>query len=134
MRRSMLLGTDWLGKNYGLALDLGRPRPAKLSHHVNCLRGFPHCNPSLLRLALPLAGPAGLIDLDRDGKRFRAAAIAGAAHRGCAEIVEADGDAGMGVGGADAVGGVDPGPAKIRHKRFRPGVPCLLIDDAIRAY
>src|SRR5438874_1448947 len=47
----------------------------------------------LLRLALPLARPAGLIDLDRDIERFRAAAIAGAAHGGRAEIIQPDRDA-----------------------------------------
>src|SRR6185436_15426535 len=43
-----------------------------------------------LRLALP---PAGLVHLDRDRQRFHAAAVAGAAHRRRAEIVEPDGDA-----------------------------------------
>jgi hypothetical protein len=52
----------------------------------------------ILRLALALPLPsAGLVDLDRHRQRFHAAAIAGAAYRGGAEIIQADGDAGMGV-------------------------------------
>src|ERR1700694_3679228 len=90
-------------------------------------------NDVFLRLALPLALPSGLIDLDLYRQRFHAAAIAGAAHRGGAEIVEADCDAGMGVGGANAVGRMEPAPAEIRHERLRPGVAGLLIDHAVGA-
>src|SRR5438876_8950914 len=87
-----------------------------------------------LRLALPLSlPPGGLIDLDRNGERLVAATIAGAADRRCAEVVEADGDAGMGVGGADAVGGVEPDPAQIRHEGLRPGVAGCRIDGAVGA-
>src|SRR5882757_5976188 len=46
----------------------------------------------LLRLALPLAGPPGLIDLDRDRQHFAAAAVAGAAHRRGAQVIQPDGD------------------------------------------
>src|SRR5258708_6521046 len=88
---------------------------------------------SQLRLALPLTGPAGLLDLDRHGQRLHPAAIAGAAHRCGAEIVEADGDAGMRVGGADAVRGIEPDPAEIGHEGFRPGVAGLLVDHAVGA-
>src|SRR5437899_3878377 len=64
-----------------------------------------------LRLALPLAGPPSLFDLDRDRQRFRTSAITGAAHRRGAEVVEPDGDTGMGVGSAEAVGGIEADPA-----------------------
>ena len=77
--------------------------------------------------------PAGLIDLDGHRSVSIAAAIAGAAHRGGAEIVEPDGDAGMGVGGADAVGGIEADPAEIGHIGFRPGVAGLLVDHAVGA-
>src|SRR5258708_11080018 len=85
------------------------------------------------RLALPLALPPGLIDLDVNRQRFHAAAVAGAAHRGCAEIIQPDGDAGVRVGGADAVCRIEPDPAEIRHERLRPGVAGLLIDHAVGA-
>src|SRR5277367_1676594 len=62
------------------------------------------------RLALPLSRPAGLIDPDRDRQGLRTTAVAGAAHRCCAEIIQTDRDAGMCIGGADAVGGVEPDP------------------------
>ena len=76
---------------------------------------------------------SGLLDLDRNRQRFHAAAIAGAAHRRCAEIVEPDGDAGMGVGGADAVGRIEADPAEIGHEGFRPGMAGLLVDHAVGA-
>src|SRR5712664_116194 len=85
------------------------------------------------RLRLPLALPSGLIDLDRYRQGFHAAAIAGAAHRRGTEIIEADGDAGMRVGGADAVCRIEPDPAEIRHERLRPGVAGLLIDHPVGA-
>src|SRR6202158_790760 len=85
------------------------------------------------RLRLRLALPPGLIDLDRDRQRFHAAAIAGAAHRRGAEIVEADGDTGVRVGGADAVCRIEPDPAEIRHECLRPGVAGLLIDHTVGA-
>src|ERR1700694_1370458 len=85
-----------------------------------------------LRLALALTlASAGLIDLERYRQRPHAAAIAGAAHRGGAEIIEANGDAGMRVGGADAVGRIEPDPAEIRHERLGPGVAGLLIDHTV---
>src|ERR1700722_13911443 len=85
-----------------------------------------------LRLPLTLSS-AGLIDLDRHRERFHAAAIAGAAHWCGAEIIEADGDAGMRVGGADRIGRIEPDPAEIRHECLRPGVAGLLIDHAVGA-
>src|SRR5689334_5113037 len=86
-----------------------------------------------LRLALPLAGAPGLFDLDRDRQCFRAAAIAGATHRRRAEIIEPDGDTGVGIGSADAVGGVEADPAEVRHVGFRPGVAGLLVSGAVGA-
>src|ERR1700687_3436432 len=85
------------------------------------------------RLRLRLALPPGLIDLDRDRQRFHAAAIAGAAHRRGAEIIEADGDAGVRVGGADAVCRIEPDPAEIGYERLHPGVAGLLIDHPVGA-
>src|SRR5581483_902274 len=86
-----------------------------------------------LRLPLRLAGPAGLIHFDRHRQGLVAAAIAGAADRGGAEIVEADGDAGMRLGGADAVGGIEADPAEIGHEGLRPGVAGRLVDGAVGA-
>src|SRR5260370_14105964 len=88
---------------------------------------------AISRLVLPLALPSDVVDLDRDRQRYHAAAIAGAAHRRGAEIVEADGDAGVRVGGADAVCRIEPDPAEIRHERLRPGVTSLLIDHPVGA-
>jgi hypothetical protein len=65
---------------------------------------------TVLRLALPLPS-ASLFDPDRYSERFHAAAVAGATHRRRAEIVQAEGDAGVGVAGADAVGRIEPDPA-----------------------
>src|ERR1700689_4882404 len=89
--------------------------------------------PRRLRLALPLAGPSDLLDLDLDGQGFRAAAVAGAAHGGRAEIIETDGDTGMGVGAADGIGRIEADPAEIRHEGFGPGVTGLLVDHAVGA-
>src|ERR1700757_1210380 len=87
----------------------------------------------LLRLALPLPRAPDLLDLDRHCERLRTAAIAGAAHGRRAEIIEADRDADMGLGGANAVGGVESDPAEIWHEGFGPGMAGRLIDHAVRA-
>src|ERR1700736_6190613 len=50
--------------------------------------------------ALVLHLPRGLRDVDRHAQRLAAAALAGAAHRGRTEEIEADGDAHVGVGRA----------------------------------
>ncbi|KTT92403.1 hypothetical protein NS44R_14560, partial [Mammaliicoccus sciuri] len=55
-----------------------------------------------------------------------------ASRRG-AEIVETDGDTGMGVGGADAVGGVEADPAEVGHEGLGPGVAGLLVHHAVGA-
>src|SRR5204863_7932274 len=86
---------------------------------------------SLLRLALPLTRAPGLFDLDRDRQRLRAAAIAGAAHRRGAEVVEPDRDTGLSVGGAEAVGGIEADPAEASHVGFRPGMAGLLVHRAV---
>src|SRR5258707_14516636 len=91
------------------------------------------CSWGSLRLALPLTRPPGLFDLDRDRQRFRAAAVTGAAHRRGAEVVEPDRDTGMGVGGAEAVGGIEADPAEVRHVGFRPGMAGLLVHRAVGA-
>src|SRR5205814_3841961 len=83
-------------------------------------------------LRLPLTLPAArLFDLDRHGEGFHAAAISGTAHRRPAEVVEPDGDAGMRVGGGDAVSGIETDPAEIGHERLRPGVAGLLMHHAV---
>src|SRR5690348_9385330 len=88
-----------------------------------------------LRLALPLRlpGSPGLIDLHRHRQRLAAAAVAGAADGGGAEIVEADGDAGVSLGGADAIRRIEADPAEVGHEGFRPGVSGLLVDHAVGA-
>src|SRR5258708_4947380 len=90
-------------------------------------------NDEKLRLRLPLALPPGVIDLDRYRQGFGAAAIAGAAHRRRAEIIQPDGDARMRVGGADPVCRIEADPAEVRHERLGPGVAGLLIDHAVGA-
>src|SRR5579871_6273467 len=82
-------------------------------------------------LRLPLALPAGLIDLDRNRQRLGAAAVAGAADGSGAEIIEAEGDAGMGVGGANRIRRIEGHPTEIRHEGFGPGVPGGLVHDAV---
>src|ERR1700760_2772326 len=97
--------------------------------HSGLAQGPPRDGEGRLPLALRLAlAAAGLVDLDRDGQGFHAAAVARAADRGGAEIVEADRDARVGVGGADRIGGIEPDPAQIRHEGFGPGVAGLLVD------
>ena len=86
---------------------------------------------SRIALRLPLSRPPGLVDLDRNRQRLGAAAVAGAAHGGGAEIIEPDGDAGVGIGGADAVRRIEPDPAEAGHERLRPGVAGRLIDHAV---
>ena len=76
--------------------------------------------PSVLRLL------ARLVDVHRHFEGFAAAAEAGAAHRRRAEIVQADGDAHMGLGGADAVGRVEADPAEVLDIGFDPGVAGVL--------
>ena len=64
---------------------------------------------------------------------FAAAAVAGAADRRRAEIVEPDRDPHMGIGGADAVGGIEGDPAELGHEGLGPGVAGLLLDHAVVA-
>ena len=66
-------------------------------------------------------------------ERLAAAALAAAAHRRRAEIVQPDRDADMGVGRANAVGGVEGDPAEIGHEQLGPGVAGLLLGDAVAA-
>src|SRR5579859_1962110 len=91
------------------------------------------CRPSS-GLALPLTMPSDLVDLDRNRQRFVAAAVAGAAHRSGAEVIKADRDAGMGVGGADGIRRIEPDPAEIGHEGLGPGVAGLLMHHAVRSH
>src|ERR1700742_3169524 len=103
----------------------------RLTPLLRMRRGCRACR--VLRLALPLAWTAGLLDRDCNRQRLRAAAIAGAAHGGGAEVIQPDRDAGMRVRGADAIRGIEADPAEIGHVGFRPGVAGLLVDHAVGA-
>src|SRR5262245_55893031 len=83
--------------------------------------------PSILGLA------RGLLDPDLHGQRLVAAAVAGAAHRRRAQIVEADRDPHIGVGRAHAIGRIERDPAQIRHVGLGPGMARALIDHAVVA-
>ena len=76
---------------------------------------------------------ARLIDVNRHLQRFAAAAIARAAHRRGAEIIEPDRDPHMGVGGGNPVGRVEADPAEVLDIGFRPGMAGLLRGDAVGA-
>ena len=56
----------------------------------------------------------------RDGQRLAGAAVARAADRRGAEIVEPDRDADIGLGRGDAVGRVEADPAEVRRQAPRP--------------
>src|ERR1700692_214738 len=71
--------------------------------------------------------------MDADRQSLRAAAVAHAPYRRGAEMVEADRNARMGIGGTDAVGGIERDPAEIRHEGLRPGVAGLLRSRAVVA-
>jgi len=73
-----------------------------------------------------------LPDFDRDFKIFAADAETHAAHRRRADRIESDRDAHISFGRANAVGWIEPHPADVRDKSFRPGVAGLLIDPSIR--
>ena len=102
-----------------------RQRDIASSHHA--VQSPPSSSGSGFALA------ADLVDAHRDIERLAAAAIAAAAHRRRAEIIEADRDAHMGVGRADAVGGVEGDPAEIGHESLGPGVAGLLLGHAVGA-
>src|SRR5438045_1152871 len=58
----------------------------------------------------------GLVDAHLDREHLTGTAVARAAQRGRAKVVEPDRDPHMGVGGADAVGGIERHPAQIGHE------------------
>ena len=76
---------------------------------------------------------ARLVDPDLHGQRLAAAAVARAAHRRGAEIIEADRDPHIGVGRADAVGRIEADPAEVATIGFGPGVAGVLLDHAVGA-
>src|ERR1051326_4853941 len=76
---------------------------------------------SLLRLAASLGYGQG------DAEQFAAAAIAAAADRCRAEVIEPDRDPHVRVGRRDAVRRVEAHPAELGHERLGPGVPGVLL-------
>ncbi len=82
-------------------------------------------------LTLRLVG--GLTDPDADIERLAAAAMAAAANRRGAEIIQADRDANMRIGRAHAVRRVEGNPAEAGDESLRPGVTGLLLGDAVAA-
>src|SRR3954466_6886395 len=94
---------------------------------TTALRAVPSPSPSAtgrteLALHLPLPLALRLADLHFHRERFRPAADARARHRGGVAIVEAGGDADIGVVGADAVGGIERDPAQVLDPTLGPGV------------
>src|SRR3954470_14296319 len=83
--------------------------------------------------ALILRLLARLVDADLDRHHFAATAVAGAAKRRRAEVVEPDRDPHMGIGGAQPVGGIEGDPAESGHECFGPGVAGLLLVHAVVA-
>src|SRR6185295_4500980 len=77
--------------------------------------------------------PRRLVDMDRDGHALGAAAIASAAHRGGAKVIEPDRDPHVRLGCTDAVRRIERHPADARHMSLGPGVAGLLVDDAVGA-
>src|SRR5262249_27965080 len=84
----------------------------------------PQSRPSALRL------PHRLVDMHGHLQALAGPTVAGAAHRGGPQIVEADRDPDVGIGGADAVGRIERDPAELGHERFRPGVAGILLRHA----
>src|SRR5882672_5177656 len=78
-----------------------------------------------------LSLPGGLIDANKDRQGFLHPAVAGAANGCCAQIVEADRDADMGVGRTHAVGRIERDPAEGGHEGLRPGVAGVLVGHAV---
>src|SRR5215831_11137873 len=85
---------------------------------------------SAMRL-LALGLLARLVDAHSHRERFAAAAEARAAHGRGAKIIQAGRNAHVGVGRADAVGGIETNPAKVLDIGFRPGVSSLLCCNAV---
>src|SRR3979490_3360816 len=71
--------------------------------------------------------------MDLDRARLARAAVAGAAQRSCPEVVQADGDPDMGVGGAESVCAVEGDPAKLRDVGLGPGVAGILLAHPVVA-
>src|SRR5438045_8773728 len=72
--------------------------------------------------ALALHLPLGLVDQHLDRHGLGTAAAAGTAHRSGTEVIEADRDAHMGFGRADAVGRIERDPADRWYEGVGPGV------------
>jgi hypothetical protein len=64
---------------------------------------------------------------------LRTPARAAAADWGSAEIIEPDREPDVAFADADAIRDVEADPAEIGHLGFGPGMPGLLVDDAVRA-
>src|SRR5262245_37254667 len=59
-----------------------------------------------------------LVDAHLDGEHLASAAVARAAQRRRAKIVEPDSDPYVGVGRANSIGGIERHPAEIGHEGF----------------
>src|SRR3954449_8874688 len=124
----------------GLSWQRSRTRPRAGARKPSCAVGSTRLYgpasarpppPSALRLLLALA--RDLLDTELHVEAFRAAALAAAADRGGAEIVEPDRYADMGVGRGDAVRRVEADPAELRHLGLGPGMAGALVDDPVCA-
>src|SRR5262245_66311387 len=71
--------------------------------------------------------------MDIDRQRFAGPPVTGAADRRRTEVVECGRDPIMRLGGADSVRGIEGDPAEIRHKGLGPGMPGILLENAVIA-
>src|SRR4051812_19369894 len=75
----------------------------------------------------------GLVDMYANGEGLVAPAIAGAADRRGAEIIEPDRDPQMCVGCRDLVGGIESDPPELLDMRFGPSMAGILFHDTVVA-
>src|ERR1700704_3489410 len=82
-------------------------------------------NATRLRSALRL--PGRLVDMDLYRECLARAAVSHAAQRGRPEVVQADRDPDMGVGGAEPVCPIECDPTQLWHVSLGPGVAGILL-------